>query len=316
MRYKTSLGLSLVRFEKIALATLAVALMAGCADKTTDQWRRERVSQELAKLQSVTGVYSGDLHSKRDGSFLGGFALELRTDTRVQDSMDRLSSEQRATLRGKIRFSGKFNSELVFDGGDYDSVNRTFRITTPELSVVGSIAGDVVTGEVSPRDYPESASLFNLSKDGAMPDTRDLVQRDPFAPESLHETYTGTYNYSHFGAPATGELTMTVLQNESTPEQQFLNLLLPVRMAKVTCEFQGFHVIFPKARLDERTGTLMAEGEAGEGMQRFPVSLSCQKVQVDNLSAWKCTVSGATKPIVSVLKPVESNEDKKKGDAE
>lgn len=280
----------------LGLGLLASAVMVSGCDRTLDDYRREKVDQEIAKYQAVSGVYQGSLISNRSGGELGFATLELEADRVVGESNDRLSTEQRAVLRGKLTFSGNGNSVLTFRNGYYDPSTGLFRASIPvsrrggkevEINLAGKLTDSRLSGYVEAFGYREDGANFELLKSvsgAAAPISHGRLTPSP-AP--ILRQFTGTAKYKD---GSTQQAKLGVLTQELSTEEEFLYTLLPVRTVDATLEFgNNVTLLFKESQWDLRAGTLRGRVDGVRGADRYQLDLDCNRIALDGgRQGWKC----------------------------
>ena len=297
------------------LSALLLLLASGCAkDLTVDEWRKEKVNQELAQIRQVAGVYSGKLRAAEMGTMpareLGEVELTLVSDTRVSERGDRPGAERQAVIRGHFVIYSDQQRLIDFEGGSFDSTDGSFkaeaRVTDTAgqaviVSFTGRIEGTHLSGKVEVVGRSESALFFELER-GAL-----LVgpQASPTPPQQSGDARTGidapappgpprtdrdavlTYRgtASWLETPRVRPMEVIILRNALNTDQEFIDFLNPVQWVNVTLNFDFgtpeqplfMPFFFEQSQWDRRLGTLRGSlvGTNPNGMDRYKLSFTC-----------------------------------------
>jgi len=287
------------------LLCLALSAFTGCGDRNADDYRREKMGLELARYQAVAGTYSGPLVTGR-GESPGQISIALRAEAANIDSSDRLSSEQKAVLRGEVSFS--FNDDstrkttLAFNDGYYNDAEGTFRATiqvnqsvqavsqVTRLDLYGRIASGRFDGRIEVSGFKDDGAGFR-----AVRDDRSLAPGSASPPSgkprpALDLRLASRAKFSSDGRIET--VRARVSASESSNEEDFLLLLKPVRIVNITMNMEpGLIFITTDGRWDLRAGTLRAKLSTPSG--RGQVELSCREVPLaDGGKGWDCHADG------------------------
>lgn len=308
-----------------AVVTLALvaAVVTGCDDRTIDDWRRERVEQELSKYAEVSGYYSGSLTSKSTAESLGELELEIISDTAVTDSADRLSSEQRAILRGSITFSGGQLAVLDFDNGYYDPKSGRIRLSVNSnnrrLDLIGVIKNGTIAGQIQAPGYGSYAARIELSKtrDSIVGELRQgLENRKGTAPaEPLTRRF---YGDAHYPNGKIQKFALEIDQKKLRSEDEFIQNFLPTREVALRLLWKGETagkpsvnspvVLFKDAVWDSRSGALKGRTAVVSLGVQYAVELDCQEVILARArKGFSCAYSSDLTdfPFTAVFEPQE-----------
>lgn len=282
----------------VLLGALGFAL-GGCAqDQTEDAWRRAKVAEQLAKVGKIEGTYRGQLESRVDRGTMGALTVEMHPDTRIQDSSDRLNSEQKAIVRGVVTYSGTTQASAVFDQGFYDDLTGILKISFTvldasgapvRLNLSGSVQGDVFSGQIEADGFSKYGASFSLGRDVPGPIDSRLTSGQAIEPRDGQKSYKGTYLQNG----ESREVRMTLVSRRTTAEQVLVDLFSPIRKLHVTLDFGRWDVFFEAAELDERSGNLIAQTVVNgtSAAEKYALSLECTK----NGAGFGCTLKVAGK---------------------
>lgn len=275
------------------------SVVTGCADRTLEDYRRDKVSQELHKFQEVSGVYSGAMTSVRSGAWVGNVSLELKPETTIGESSDRLTQEPKAVLRAKASIqNGTAATSVVFNNAFYDDETRYLRATiqvpqtdgpTVSIDLYGTIEGNRLVGRVEASGYPEEGASVVLEREMQLSELQPVVApgrggKDPAKPTGTEKArFMSKAEYYDGSRRVTG---LVVSSRAITTEEEWVTSLLPTRTVGVTLELESGHYFTQRAVLDLRTRTL-------RGRLSNVIDLDCVEASLEGgKRGWNCSASG------------------------
>lgn len=282
----------------LSLLILGGAFGACAPDRTVDDYNRQKLNEELSKIQQVEGEYVGVLRQSAPSEIpLGAFSVEVHPDTRVDDRPGAPRNSQRAIVRGKVVFETDRRLVVDFSNGYYDADSGSFQATVPvtlqsgrqvELNLTGAISENRLIGKIEADGFPESSGVFNLLRDGPRTDPESLYSEDgaPAIGRSV-EIYGGEAVLSH-GETRSAELVL--LRTDTSTEQAFVHLFVPVETIQATLDFgDSLQFLFQHAQYDRRVGTLRGQALVSRGGESLQLSLECREsVVVGSPKTWTC----------------------------
>ena len=282
----------------VLLLSLGATVGACAPDRTFDDYNRQKLNEELSKIQQVEGEYVGVLRQATPAETpLGALSIEVHPDARVDDRPGAPRNSQRAIVRGKVVFETERRLVVDFSNGYYDADSGSFQATVPvtlqtgrqvELNLAGSISDNRLVGKIEADGFPESSGVFNLLRDGPRTDPESLYSEDgaPVIGRSV-EIYGGDAVLSH-GETRTAELVL--LRTDTSTEQAFVHLFVPVETIQATLDFgDSLQFLFQHAQYDRRVGTLRGQALVTRGGESLQLSLECRKsVVVGTPKTWTC----------------------------
>lgn len=279
--------------KKSVLFLLAVSIFAGCAkDKNMDDFKRDQLVQNISRISAVSGVYSGSVVSKLDGTNLGAISLKIQAKTDVQ------SSEQRAIVSGTLSFAGVSSAEIVFDNGFYDDITGDFQVTIPitqeggvagKLSLAGVINDGKWNGSIEVQGQSEFGGELDLTKNAPIPNRSSIEVGGTRLQQMkrLDYVYTGSYRLGDVITP----FKMSFINRDILPEQRFYKLFSPVRNINVNCDFTDFELNFTNAIIDDKAGTIVGHDPVDQRGVPARANLSCVRFDNSNVDfGWDCEI--------------------------
>lgn len=274
------------------LSVSSLLLFIGCAqDKNMEDYRREQLQQNLFRIASVSGAYTGSVVSKIDGTNLGVITLKFQARTNVHESTNDVSNQQNATVSGSLNFQSLTSAEVVFDNGFYDDLSGAFQVTIPSarLSLTGIVHGDSWIGTIEANGQPEFGAHLSLQKNAPLPNSSSIEVGGSRLQQikKMDYAYVGAYIHDGVSIP----FKMNFLNKDILPEQNLFKLFSPVRNVNVHCDFSGFELNFSNAIIDDKTGKLV--GNNAYDQQNAPVqaNLNCIKYELQNGDfGWDCDI--------------------------
>jgi hypothetical protein len=290
--------------EKSALMFLlaSLTLSLGCAkDKSLDDFKREKVEQELAKLQPAAGTYRGVVYSKTDRSVLGTLQMTLTAQTQVSSGMNGSKADEKPVLAGQLEFQGDRKMATVVKDSYYDPETKRYQANVPigkgdgagsaeQLTLAGHIEKGVFEGTIEAFGYADFGGTFTLSKDGEIPaQVAGLIQQSQEAGSESYTLKTFLGNTRFFSGTAK-PLKLIVLEPRQSSEEDLLSVFVPVKTVQVTLNYgQSLQVLHSNARWDRRTGVLTGQSSLHRGSSSVALSLDCrQQITTQGEAGWTC----------------------------
>jgi hypothetical protein len=271
-----------MKISSWAGALVLGCVLAGCAgDRDADEFRREKLAEQVSRMRPVVGTWRGPVYLSSDQSLLGALTLEARAGTRSGGRRDGFEAEEYPELRGKVIFEDLSGaSTMEFQDAFFDSVTGSFRVTIPvqirpdrpalELNFQGVVRGNQFSGIVEAGREDKTAGSFTLTKNGGAVETSGLSRRlglrvgDPLQ----YESFVGC-TYNDF-LKRTEAMVLNVNPRTSRTEVRFANLISPIKFVQASVYFglkeeePANPVSFSNIEWDERYGKLLgSEGRAG-----------------------------------------------------
>jgi hypothetical protein len=277
---------------------MAVLASSCLGDKSQDDYVRERVAQQQAKIESIQGTYRGTLVAKDTGAPLGTLQMDLRASVDVQNSYDNTTSQPKAVAKGTLYYSGLSTSQINFDQGYYDDNSGTLDIRIPVVDVMGAsriidlhanLEGDTLSGDLSEETLGGFAAEFIISKNAPASTSQTLVvgriSRLTVAPQQFDGKVDGSDT----------DFQMVIQYKEKSSSQLFLNLFLPERSVNVTVIYNHHPFTFSDALLNETQNTLRATSDTKDPYSSLSihVELNCNRtIHAATQSQWDCWMKG------------------------
>ncbi len=276
-------------FKKISLSLLSLLAIAACG-RNSDDFRRERVLEERAKVEAVAGRYAGLVRDPRDNSPLGRLDVEIQADSKVRTSSDGTRSEEVPVLRLQGTFTSNRSVVIVFEDASYDFETGVMKALLPvqtragtksNLSITGSFAADRKSwdGRFGIDGFPDQAGRVRLERDAVVELPRPLQDGDPqgLRPAfSFEQSYLGQMTIPVLGAHTIGMRLESVSEPGLT---ELVDYFSPVRAMRVSLVFsRELEVEFPSAQWDRTARVLRAtQTISWPGGGAMPVTIECQE---------------------------------------
>jgi hypothetical protein len=282
-----------MKLAKACVLLLALGFFVGCSkDKNMEDFKRDQLVQNLARITSVSGAYTGSVISKLDGTNLGAITLRFQAKTDIQ------TSEQRAIVSGTLSYKSISSAEIVFDNGYYDNITGDFQVTIPitqeggiagKLSLSGVVANDKWNGSIEVQGQSDFGGELDLTKNAPLPNTSSIEVGGTRLQQMkrLDYVYTGAYRMGTTVTP----FKMTFINRDILPEQRFYKLFSPVRNLSVNCDFTDFELNFTNAILDDKSGTIVGHDPVDQRGTPARANLSCARFENTPVDfGWDCEV--------------------------
>lgn len=286
----------------LVLALVLAGALGGCArDLTVDDWRREKVSQEISQIQEISGFYSGKAIRESTSEEVGTLEMTLTSDTRVAETRDRPGAEKQAVLSGDVALFVQGKPLLLhFDDGSYDSQDGSFDAAATiedslgkaiEVKFTGTVKEDQVSGSLDVSGQPESQIHYTLERgkasesllNGSASSAGDSSKEGADAEQERVVRYLGDAQWYANGERNSVEV--LVIRRSLTNDQEFLDLMNPIRTVDVSLKVNFgtsanpriTAVFFQNAQWDTRLGVLRGRLESGgAGAEKYLLSLNCK----------------------------------------
>lgn len=270
--------------KKLYFIALTILTLVSCTDKNMDDYRRKRAMEELARIQSIAGIYRGNLTLDRDLTNLGNIALEIKASMVARENPDGTRTEARAMIHGRIMHK---HAVVLFNEGTYEDATGTVVFTTSiqegkTLKVFGTISGDKFKATIVANDYHNYGATMELTKNAKT--TAENGEVRPVDP--TFTKYVGTLANQEDKHP----VTMTIQLQYDTPSQNFYYQFTPSRTVNVSLDFKDFQIATDAGNLDLETRKLTAVFVSVVGGDRLVNKLDCSNVNND---AWNCGLSNS-----------------------
>lgn len=312
------------KFSLLSLITLSLVAV-GC-DQTLDEYHQERVDQNLTRLQSVAGKYTGTIVNQQTQASMGTIEIDLGTTLIPVNNSDQTQMTTEAALTGTVIINGGDYpqgsagiSNLAFGGLDSSksgALTGDIAMTLSSgaqvsLAISGTITNGTLSGTISSNSQAASVvgtGQFTTSLNGAQAGTQGLNSGSTQVYDLQHD-YTGTLSMpaavggktgkGQAGPSAQGVMMTTRLISVSSGEwlydrfAQQLNMVVTlvfVSTDPVTGQtVTDNEVTFTNVSVDGLGGSFDATGNFS-GDVNATVSLSCNQAGAYQAnSAWSCS---------------------------
>jgi hypothetical protein len=313
----------------LLLGTLA-GVIAGC-DETADEYHQQKVEQQLALFQSISGTYQGVVTTNGTPCDI---AVELSPSVSPTNSSDGTTTVGISSLQGSVTLNcGTWTATEAIPTMEYSSPNNSQNGTfsgnfpvsvssglssgapvTAQMSISGSISGNQMTGTIDIDSQTGFTGTFNATKNAA-PATAQGDTSGSVGGVTLR-TYTGTYldecPPGTVSADSTGSTlgTMTfTMTTELLPQEdnnfynnfsskKVISIQFTTQEQVMGVDDQKIHTVvfdpigFQNATLDTQNHRLDGS-QNGVGSSGGAVTLNCKEVQIDvKTQGWNCTLIG------------------------
>jgi hypothetical protein len=296
-------------FMSFAFFALAISVSSCLGDKTQDDYLRDRVADQRAKIEAISGAYRGTISSEETGASLGTLSMDLNADVVTQNSYDNTATQLKAVARGTIKYAGLNTSQVTYNQGHYDDVSHTLTIDIPvtdasgsshNLTLHGIVDGDTITGTIEEDTAYGYTANFTLIKNGPTSVAQHLSSGRAAEIAAQSQVFTG-------GSPEEGNkitYNMTIQYKETSAEQLFLNLFVSAKKVVVTWQRGDVQFNFPAANFDERANTLSGDTDIAYNGSSYHVRLDCNRSNAGTPNVkWDCRTSAGGIVNHAVLSP-------------
>ncbi|HEX4924240.1 MAG TPA: hypothetical protein VFV50_09140 [Bdellovibrionales bacterium] len=238
---------------KISVFALALALTSCGEDKDMDSYKREKLAEDMAKIQTAAGDYGGYIWAADSDKPIASVKMTLTASTKQSGS----TGEQVPVLNGSLAIQGTEGNLLTFKNASFDAENGSFVVTFPaellseqvELNLTGGIHSGVFEGRLEAGGFSESAGRIRVVKGVEAPVKPTNVIDAKDSP-----IYVGKMKLVEI------QDVYLKIDGRTSPVQQIINRLRPVKYVTATLDFcESITIFFPVAKRDMRNGQLYAE---------------------------------------------------------
>jgi hypothetical protein len=270
------------------LLLLGSLLLVACgSDKTLEQYERDKLNNNLALYQSVSGTYTGVVQSKEENQVLGAMELNLRAETQVNPGGNGDTASGTPILVGNVRFLDEMVITLTAPTGYYDpntgAYSAEIRIAKTGdgekiVNLSGNLANGSLQGEIATRDFPGSGGKFQLVRGGR--NIYDLLKEA--RPQNPNDTNGNRQVKAFLGATdfkqneVKRSVRIVLLQPIKGNEEDLLDIIDPIKKVQVSFNYsQTLNLLFANATYDIRQGTLSGGRSIVLNGQTQEMSLDC-----------------------------------------
>lgn len=314
-----------LRLSFLVLIAGSFLSQACSKDRNLEDYKKELLTNSLARIQAVQGRYSGYAVSKNDKSNLGAMVVTLRPTTQVSPSKDETKSSAQPLLAVNVEFQGESHMTMTVKDSYFDTESGHFQadipvqqtnsqgqVETKTVTINGFLRNGKLEGTLEAIDYANYGITFSLSSQGP---SLESLAKDGHFPRSIFTK--GSYIGSTLFANGTSKaVNMILLKATTTSENDFLNLLLPVKPVELTLNYgNGAHLVFTNGNWDQRVGKLTGQTKLTKSIlapngntitQNVDLSLACQ---ITSENGFKCDVNSSSAADAVATIAVSPNDD-------
>lgn len=264
--------------KQLGLVGMTFALtLAGCAkDRSVDDYQREKLEKELAKIEAVSGEYRGQLEATGAKGARG--ALEVVVTPDIQQGA---SSDASAVISGKIVLD---DVPIEFTAGTLNTssgdVKATVKLAEATVDLSGRISGDVFTGSLKTQGNEEFGGRFRIIRNGAKGTRLEGAGAGDLRGLLVAINYRAEVVFSDGGKDF---VFLTIDRATQDRDQEFVSRLHPVGVVDGQIRLGGRGIAFTGAKVDIRTRILT--GRSAQGAE-----LRCRALGT-GADAWDCAFS-------------------------
>ncbi|MBU6374835.1 MAG: hypothetical protein KGQ59_02460 [Bdellovibrionales bacterium] len=287
---------SLAGLTSFGIGALILFSSFGCVgDKDLEDWRRQKLNEDLGELYSAAGIYRGDLTSKQTGEAIGAFEITLVPQVKVVAGSSGDRADGQATLAARIIFQDSSN-RLALTALDsyFDQSTGKLEVTLPlqrsggrveQVILSGSVANNSLGGELQITGAAELAGLFKLTKDSKQSISEIAEKIRSSKPGTSTELWLGS---TQFGQSKEQPVSAIFIESEVSPEEKFLNRFASLQVVQFTLNYgNSFRLVHKDALLDRRTGKLTGKALVERNNAISEVITECESTGTE----WKCSHS-------------------------
>ena len=261
--------------------------LIGCAkDKTIDDYNRQKLLEDVAAYQVIKGDYTGYLISSINNQPAGALHIGLQVRPPTSGGSDKSGSGVPVILT-QMDFLNDNQMSVSSPTSYYDpergllqvefEISRAADSAIKErISLTSQVRGGRLTGSVQALGYSSYGGTFDLVRGGK--DLKDLIRSLPSKPTTgtaiQVTSFSGTTTFKN---KVVKPVKIVVLQPRINAQEDFLNLLIPVKSVQVSLNYDiSAQINNPTSNWDQRTGslngqtTITRENQGGDLVARLP----------------------------------------------
>lgn len=290
--------------SNLVIVAAVMSSMFGCAkDKNMQDYQSDQVQQQMAKINAVAGVYSGEAVSNLDSTVLGAIQLNFRPNTVVQaGNTTNVNTTQSVVVSGQVSLTGLYNASVSFNNGTYNDLTGEFQVTIPvtlldkttkkNIDLVGHISNGQFIGSLSTDDIEKYQANLTLTRN-AQPTNVDKLEPSGTRIQQIKRTSPG-FNYigDRNKGSETVQARLFFVNKDNLPEQQFYKLISPTRLVDVNIDMNPWIINLPNSTIDDNLGTIEGSNAA--------VGLHCDHFgnTKEEANGYDCTVTSNRVPVL------------------
>ena len=280
-------------------------LAVGCApDRTTEDYQRQKLQEDLAEYEQVVGTFSGSIMFSEKKA--GDLTLVVEARTQVARNATGVS-EQQPVLFGRLIFQGEqsySSRSVVFDFTDafFDENGGTFQVNIPinaqstglgaggekpqdsgsksgfgqtqKLDLTASLSGELLSGTLSATGFSDYGARFELKRE------KNLEVEIPSLRGISQEVVRKYIGKTTFHGETTRNAELVLLRPKVSPEESFFELFYPVHDLSVSLNYGDFvQLNFLNSSWDKRIGLLKGySSQLSQSCSIEDLLLECQEI--------------------------------------
>jgi hypothetical protein len=277
-------------------AGLALLSATGCVkDRDYEDFRRDKLAEDLSELAPAAGTYRGSLTSKQSGLALGALEITLTPQVKTIPGMSGDKADGAPVLSVQITFQdAETRFALTALDSYFDRISGRLEVTLPisrangrseQLVLSGFVADKGLGGQLQITGASELAASFHLEKntsESISEIAQKLVGQKSRDPNSISASWKGTTKF-HSGVER--PVSVVFIEPNTSPEELFLNRFAPIQVVQFTLNYDdSVKLVHEGALWDRRTGKLTGKARIARGTQVSEIVTECESVQ----ETWNC----------------------------
>ncbi len=317
-------------FSNFFMMCFAAFNFFSCADRTTDDYQRDKLNQSLNTYQAVTGVYTGAVKSNKTGQAIGAIELGLQVQTKTSTSTTGDTNQASPVLITNLRFlNTDLNTKMIqatTQNSYYDQTTKQFHTEisvtrstvsgasaqSEIVSVTGILDGDQFNGEIKDLNDPDYAATLQLVKNGSTIEKIASENKNQNSDPTAHQN-AGLTSESLYFSGQTQFLNISkaldvimVLPFHQTAED-LLNIFSATRDVSMSFNYgKSLHINFSNVLWDRRQGFMSGQTTVVRNNEILQLTIECHyanqsQIQSQNQLVCKNILSNSNGPFVSSL---------------
>jgi len=289
-----------------SLSLLVAIVVSGCAaDHTLEDWRRDKLQEQLGKLAPISGSFRGTLKAKDSSEPLAAMELSFSPQVRVIPGGPSEKAQGQPVLSAKLQFDDR-TQRLAVSSPDsfFDPATGKFNLTlqlrrksgrTEEIQIGGYLQEDRLEGTLEVLGAGQTAGSFTLartkSSSGSLTEVAQKLKITPWSSVPANQMEGSTT----FANGQIRSSKLVIFDPETAPEEAFLNRFAPTRVVQMTVSFgDSLKLVHDSANWDERTRKLTGRATLAAGSTGGTTAEVTTECTLSDSMTWSCAhlVSG------------------------
>ncbi len=285
--------------------SLTFLALCSCGNRNLEDYNREKAHRDEQRIQSAVGSYRGEMVNSRSREVLGLIQVDLHPDRLINVE----SQSETSALKASLLFSGKsptyLNSSRTYYDWEAGRVNAEFSVpgskqtSTIILRMDAKFTSGKLKGSIESLGFEKDSAEFELTKEKRDENSKSFFRSGQTSKslngkDEIELVYSGLLDGNE-GDTSASKISLMITNSDSDPALKFAELLAPQKTVRAVMAISrndpprrqgrlrdGFSVNFTNGVWDPSLGTLQADYQSQNPMDRNHFSLRCSGRYVEN----------------------------------